>query len=453
MRFEKFITEKQIDESLLFKQARALDDTVLGENTWLFAKHPLFEDIYYDVTNGLNEDELDHFAMLSDMLNEVSREEKAKRKEKVAVMKAYQVEKPISDKDKELRAAYNDIMDKSRKSFHKLDKVSQKSYIIKYMLHGKDTLRSKEDWGRLEKAGATPKEVYTDSLKGYKARQQFVKDLMIMVKAEEEKRKEGAKKYHEIRKKYKDIVDLEISLGKSSDTLTQKLLAYAKEGFAKKNYDEGKYLHFLWKIRAKQYNDVKELSQCIKQFDAIENNTKTVKSIDITTVCPKREKLLEMLEDFRQAQADYEQAVYDGASDSTAKRLKERMESMRVTEANNPTCAYCYVEQGREIQADNPNYIYAKAEKRGQTYQGTFGNWIQKKNKKPVIDPDTGGYVLTKSGEKSVEKFNKMGGIRFFSSGDYIENEATNAEIEKVIKDAEKVGLQLKAITKQATIY
>lgn len=100
---------------------------------------------------------------------------------------------------------------------------------------------------------------------------------------------------------------------------------------------------------------------------------------------------------------------------------------VEITEANNPTCIYCYVESARDIKAKNPNYFLAKAEKEDLRYHGE----LLRLNKAKII------------------QLNRMGGLRFFSSGDYIENVTTDEGIENMIKDAEKMGLQFKAITKQ----
>ncbi len=449
MRLEQYLSDKNIDEELLFRQARGFSDAILGENTWLFIENPLVEGQYYDVTDGINEDELSHFALISKMINEVSREEKAARKEKAAEFQAAKTGGPKDEWSEEVEKAFNDIMDKSRKSFHKLDDLAKKSFVVKYILHGLEAKRSKEDWGRVIKPGKPPKEIYADSLKSYKEKQRFVKDVLARMRQNELDKKEGEKKLAQMMSRFKSIPDLEMKLGQSSDGLVTKLAAWAKDKFGKGWYDENAYLEILFKIQAKQYNNQAELTSCVKQWDALEGNTKTVKSIDITTVCPKREKLLEMEAEWAKAEKDVQDAIEDGASESTISQLRKRAESLKITEANNPTCAYCYVETGREAAKDNPNYMYAKAEKRGQTYQDTFQKWIKTgKDGNPVVDKD-GNFVLTKGGAKNREMFNKMGGLRFFSSGDYIEDEATDTQIERIIKDAEAVGLQLKAITKQ----
>jgi len=467
MRLKSFISKNEIDEALLFNQAKALDDTILGENTWLFFENPLVEGEYYDVTNGLSEDEINHFSLLRDLINEdieSDSEEMSKikeprkfqswmgkeEKEKNTAFKDSKKMSPKSDWDKEVEAAYKDITKKSRKVFHDLDELGKKSFVIKYILHGMEAKIGEEGWGRDAGAGRKkPKEIYADSLKGYKEKQKFAKDVIAMMKQEEEKKKEALRVRNETFRKFKSLESLEDSLLKSKDTLTQKLMAIVRKKYVDGHFkNEDGYLEMLLLIKAKQYNSTTEINGCIKQWSAYENNDKTWKSIDLSTVCPKRMKLKEMREEYGKAAKDLQDAIDMGASESTISRLRKRKDSLKITDANNPTCAYCYVEQGREAQEKNPNFLFGKEEKEGQVYQGTFKKWIKKDKGQPMRDKD-GNFVLTGVGKKNVETLNRMGGLRFFSSGDYIEDQATDQQIEKIIKDAAKVGLQLKAITKQ----
>jgi hypothetical protein len=528
MRFEKFMTEKQIDEELLYKQAKSLDDTVLGENTWLFIEHPLLEGTYYDVTDGINESELDHFGFMTEMLNEKKtaralgrnidkdlapdadaeqklfpyddleldamgktkdprdikkigdkakdkaikkykdktgeyksgkwqswmgasdkRTEKNRRQRKFEKESGKKIEDAIRAKaevdakddlamakeatpkekwSKELEQAYINLTIGSRKAYHELDQLGKQSYITQYILNGLKTKRTeKTKWGRLAKKGKTQEKIYSDELASFKEQQQFTNELIKMMKKEEQDRIAGLRYRKTMLNSATDRNKLEDQLERMGG-ITENLIEYAKQAYNKGWFkNEMGYWEVLLKIKAKEYADLKELKDCIKQWSAIESNTKTLKSVDITTVCPKRDQYLLMCQEYADAKEKAINARRNGASNSEVRALIKKAKSLEVTEASNPTCTYCYVEQGREIKDMNPRYPYAKAEKRDQKYQGEIGRW----------------------NKSTVDKFNKMGGLRFFSSGDYIEDTATNDQIEKIIADAEKVGLQLKAITKQ----
>lgn len=446
MKLKKYL--KADDSELIQDQMREVNDIVLGVNTFLFFENPLLEGEYYPIDGILTEDELSHFSMI----NEISREEKAKRKEAAAEYNAARQidpEKNQSEWDKEVQAAVQDLNKRSRKAFLQLDSLAKKSFIGKYILHGLEATRTKQDWGRLRRAPDGPKEVYADNLKSYKEKQKFAASVISMQKALEQENKEGEKKLQQVMQKFKSIVDLEASLGSSKDTFVQKLFAWAKDKFGKGWFAEDAYLEYMFKIRSKQYNSIDELKKCVEQWSAIGGNMKTKASVDMSTVCPKREKLLAMIKEWTLASNDLQAAIGDGAGEATISKLQARADKLKVTDANNPTCAYCYVESGREALAKNPKYTYAKAEVKGMKYQDTFKKWMKlDKDGNPETDKD-GNIILSKGGIKNRELFNRMGGLRFFASGDYIENEATDKEIERIIVDAEKVGLQLKAITKQ----
>ena len=439
MRFKDFMTEydyqERIDEAI-----------VLGQNTWLFLEHPLFEDIYYPVDGALSEDEVSHF----NLLNEITREEKADRKLKSAEFQASKDSQPKGEWDTEVEKAFKDITKKSKKSFHALTDLEKKSFIGKYVLHGLESPNvTGKGWGRQASFGRKPKEIYSDALQSYKEKQKFANDVIKMYKDWKAEQKEGEAKLNDVMKRFTSIVDFEASLGKSKDGFTSKLFEWTKDKFGKGWFPEEAYLEYLFKIRAKQYNSQKELEDCVKQWSAIGGNTKTKASVDISTVCPKREKLLEMMQDWSQAHKDLEEAIVSGAEDSRIKSLQTRADSLKVTDANNPTCAYCYVESAREIAKKHPKYFLAKAEKRGLRYQDTFKKWLNKEKDGTFKQEKDGNLQLTTKGLKQVADLNKMGGLRFFSSGDYIEDQSTDKEIERIIDDAQLVGLQLKAITKQ----
>jgi hypothetical protein len=424
----------------LLQENNLVDDTqqiVLGHNTWLFIEHPLYEDIIYPITSVMSEDEKEHFQLLM----EITREEKQRRKE---LFKAAKQKGPDSEYDKTVEKAFKDITKKSRMAFHELDELGKKSFIAQYILHGMEKTSKEVPWGRADR---TAKEMYSDALQSYKEKQRFVNDVINMYKGWIAQNKEGHKRLTQEMGRFKSLVDLEASLGRSTDSYVANLFEYTKDKFGKGWFSEEAYLEFLFKIRTKQYNSINELKSCIKQWNAIQGNTKTTWSVDISTVCPKRKKLLEMMKDWSQAQDDLANAIESGAESGMLKKLEQREKQMRVNEGNNPTCIYCYVESARAIAEKNPKFFLAKAEKEGLRYQDTFKGWIKKEKGEWERDKD-GNIVLNKVGQKNVELFNRMGGLRFFSSGDYIEDQATDKEIERIISDAEIVGLQLKAITK-----
>jgi len=501
MRLEKFLSEKQIDEELLYKQAKSLDDTVLGENTWLFLKHPLLEGKYYDVTDGLNESEFEYFSFMSNLLTEkkaklgrnvdkdlapdaeatqkilpyddlelaklkdkkgeyksgkwqswmatdpdrkqLNRRQRKFEKESGKKIKDIEAKAALDAKDdlamtkeatpkkdwsKELETAYIELTKKSRTAYHELDQLGKKSYIAQYILNGMKTKRTQDQkWGRKAKKGENQKTIYSDTELSFKEQQTFSRELIKMMQKEEAQKIAGLRHRKKLLNTEDDRRKLENGLEKAGG-VAAKLIERAKEAYEKGYFkNETGYWEVLLKIRAKEYADLGELDQCIKQWSAIESNTKTDMSVDISTVCPKRDEYLLMCQDYATAREKAINGWKNGLSHTEVRALIKKAKSLEVTEANNPTCTYCYVESAREIKDMNPRYPYAKAEKKGQTYQGDIAGWKQ----------------------KTVDKFNRMGGLRFFSSGDYIEDTATDTQIEKIIADAEKVGLQLKAITKQ----
>lgn len=516
MRFEKFISENRIDEALLYNQAKSLDDIVLGENTWFFLRHPVLEDYYYDVSDGLNEDEIHHFSIANKLLLEkklenpkedpeiarlekeiakIEKENKAddtwfaddegvgfrnknwekrlekdkgkkaqswsgnKRKDKeehqewLKKMSQEDLEvlrksKQLSKWDKDVEEVYRDISKKARNAFHKLDDLGKKSFIVKYILHGLEATKE-EGWGRLaQTAKDKDKRIASDRLESYEEQQKFTKDVLKMFKAEQEMKKEGAAKKVQLLRRYKDAAGIEMALAKSNDKTTVSLLEKVKDLLKRGAFkDDGGagYMEMLFKIASKEYGSVKELTDCAKQWKAYAPNIKTYKNIDITTICPKRQQLKDMEVEYAKAAQKYLDAIKNGATGAQKAELKRDMESRKVTAANNPTCAYCYVELGREGGAT----FLAKAEKSGQTYQDEFADWIQKDKKGNPVKDDDGNYVVKGAGKDTRDALNKMGGLRFFGSSDYTENSHTDAQIERIIKDAAKVGLQLKAITKQ----
>ncbi len=425
----------------LLNEERFVDDhqeqVMIGGNTWLFIEHPLLEEIIYPITDILSDDEIDHFQLLV----EITREEKARRKE---LFKAAKQKGPSSGHDAKVEKAFKDITKKSRLAFHDLDALGKKSFIAKYILHGLEKTSKEATWGRVDR---TSKEMYSDSLQSFKEKQRFVNDIFKMYKGWQAQNKEGLARLTKEMQRFKSLVDLEASIGRSTDSFVTKLFEYTKDKFGKGWFSEGAYLEFLFKIRTKQYNSLSELQTCIKQWNAIQGNTKTTLTVDMSTVCPKRKVLLGMMKDWSLAQKQLADAIEAGAEKGMLKKLEQREKQMRVTEGNNPVCAYCYVESARAIADKNPKYFLAKAEKEGLRYQDTFKGWIKKSKGEWVRDED-GNVMLSKVGKKNVELFNRMGGLRFFSSGDYIEDQATDKEIERIITDAEIVGLQLKAITK-----
>jgi hypothetical protein len=445
MKLKKYLTKDKNDG--FTEKIKEVSDIVLGKNTFLFFENPLVEGSYYPVNEPLTEDEISHFSMLTEMLNEAKKKsqkelddeeaERTSQLRKLDSMSARLKQDDASRKkdqkyEEEVKKAYQDLNKKSRKAYQNVEDLGKKSFIAKYILHGADVRRkgkSGEAWGRIGvgKDQTITKEVYSDRLKSFKERQKFANDVIKMARQQSIENKQAEQKINALTKSFTSLPDLEAHLGSIKDGYTERLFRYAQDAFNAEWFTAERYAEFLFKIYGKQYNNLSELKKCIKQFSAIQANDKTGMSVDISTVCPKREKLLDMLREWERATADVEKAAADGASDSTLATLRDRADKLKPTEASNPTCNYCYVESGRDMLKINPNWIHAKEEKRGMQYQGEFSR--MKKDK--------------------IAQLNKMGGLRFFGSGDYIEDSATDKQIERIIDDAEKVGLQLKAITKQ----
>lgn len=108
---------------------------------------------------------------------------------------------------------------------------------------------------------------------------------------------------------------------------------------------------------------------------AVQDNYKTFKSLDLTTLCPKQRE-------------------------------------------GNP-CEYCYVQQGRS------QGFRAKKEIDRIPYEGE----------------------ILKLSKECIEELNNSGGLRLFSFGDYME--WMDEDINKILEDAQIVGLRIKAISKQ----
>ncbi len=447
MKLKKYLNSG--NEDGFMEQVKEINDIVLGKNTFLFFENPLVEGLYYPVDGPLTEDELSHFSMLTGMINEakakkpnkteLERQEAQRTKElrKLDTMTARMkqadaTKKEKSEWDEKVKEAYKDITKKSRLAYHNVDLLAKKSFIAKYVLHGAEMKRSKEQWGRIQKGGVT-KEMYSDALSSHKEKMRFVNDIIEMARQQDRENKQAEKRINSIMSKFTTIADLEAHLGSIKDGYTEKLFRFAQDRYRAEWFTPERYAEYLFKIYAKEYNNKTELEKCMKQFSVIQDNSKTGLSVDISTVCPKRKKLLAMMQEYKKAKDAVIQAADEGASASTLDTLRDRADKLKITEAANPTCNYCYVESGRDMLKINPNWIHAKDEKEEMQYQ----------------DEIAGGKFGKGMTKASIQKFNKMGGIRFFGSGDYVEDAATDKQIERVIADAEKVGLQLKAITKQ----
>lgn len=111
-------------------------------------------------------------------------------------------------------------------------------------------------------------------------------------------------------------------------------------------------------------------------MNSVMHNHKTLRSLDLTTICPK-------------------------------------------VRAGNP-CEYCYVNQARTSNT---------------------------RTKKQLIDRIPYNHEILRLRKETIIKLNKMGGLRLFSFADYIP--WMDEDLEKLISDAEKRHLLLKAITKQ----
>jgi len=153
---------KSNDNDTFRDQIREVNEIVLGVNTWLYIQDPLFEDVYYPIETALTEGEKEHFTLV----NEVSREEKQRRKELAA---EYQATKDIqsSEWDKEVEKVFKSLTSKAKISFHALDDLGKKSFIGKYILHGLEASPT-TGWGRQATADRDQKELYSDHLKSYK---------------------------------------------------------------------------------------------------------------------------------------------------------------------------------------------------------------------------------------------------------------------------------------------
>jgi len=167
---------------------------------------------------------------------------------------------------------------------------------------------------------------------------------------------------------------------------------------------------------------------------AFSGNTKTYISIDFTTNCPLRKK--------------------------------------------SKACKYCYVEHSRKITREFVKNLVINNGFTSEDFDAILGK--DRDVKKPVYHKDTVNPDKpkdnTKKGDKfkvkkcntkllysdqpykgeimrmsqgKIDKLNKMGGARLYSSGDYTNTEWEDEQIAALFTDAEKRNLKIKVITKQ----
>jgi len=85
-------------------------------------------------------------------------------------------------------------------------------------------------------------------------------------------------------------------------------------------------------------------------------------------------------------------------------------------------CPYCYVNSKREIKDARAKAICFKTSYNGE---------------------------ILRLKQKTVERLNKIGGLRLFAFGDYVNSPEADNIIEQLIDDCRKRGLKIKAVTKR----
>jgi hypothetical protein len=155
---------------------------------------------------------------------------------------------------------------------------------------------------------------------------------------------------------------------------------------------------------------------------SVGTNTKTGKSIDIDTECPKKE-----FSEFH-CMSDDKKARYlkDLESKSPGASQQFLTDFAKARKAKNwEQCSYCYVKGARE------------------KYQNAKGFSLAK----PVYsDSDYNGEILHFH-QGTIDNLNSIGGIRLFSHSDY--KPRHKEKLKRILDDCAKVGLKVKAITKQ----
>lgn len=151
-----------------------------------------------------------------------------------------------------------------------------------------------------------------------------------------------------------------------------------------------------------------------KKVSCISTNSKTMKSIDLTTNCPKRRAFEKLKSDL----------MLLGVIVDTAEQCKELLNTTTDVEVKKLLinavypCSYCYVENARKAGF----------------------------NAKKVYDQCLYTGEILRFNQNTIDKLNDVGGMRTFSFGDY--EEWMDAQIMRIVTDAKARGLKLKAITK-----
>ncbi|MFA5067963.1 MAG: hypothetical protein WC466_08045, partial [Candidatus Izemoplasmatales bacterium] len=165
----------------------------------------------------------------------------------------------------------------------------------------------------------------------------------------------------------------------------------------------------------------------LDEVDVIGKNIKTGYAIDFDTICPRKDfcKFNEMGETEKQEFLDNLENNVPGAK-SIFLKIFEKAKKYDALK----TCSYCYVEKGREIQKNSPEFKQFKREHDSTEFVGIANSL--------GIDP--------KNLRKKVDSENKKGGMRIFSSSDY--KPWKYNEVKRLLDAAAKIGLKIKAVTK-----
>ena len=150
-------------------------------------------------------------------------------------------------------------------------------------------------------------------------------------------------------------------------------------------------------------------------------NSKTLKSIDVDTICPRKEfqEYSCMPDDEKKSFLDSLENMHIGYSDEFIKQYEDAIKS-----GKDKQCGYCYVRGAREKYDNSSKFSLAKPEFKTTTYNGE------------ILGLRRG----------TIDKLNSMGGIRLFSHSDY--KPRNHDRLEKILDDCDTVGLKVKAITK-----
>jgi len=177
-----------------------------------------------------------------------------------------------------------------------------------------------------------------------------------------------------------------------------------------------KFLNYL--IEADFKNNI-PTSGGAKKASAIGNNSKTIKSIDVDTVCPRKEYVEFDCKDDKEKKLFLQRL--DAEKPGAAQEFLDNLEKAKK-QGNWKECSYCYVKGARD---KGEHFFLAK--KRHEDTQYASSNILNMR-------------------QNVVDKLNAVGGIRLFSHSDY--KPRKKAMIAQILNDAAKRGLDVKAITK-----